>query len=383
MGSGILLWIPIVVVGFEIMSLFQTCDHIQPSLLRAFVYCFGVAIAFVASLYLLVPAAIRQLDRDNPLQIKWRSFATATVCVMAILIYPWIFCTLFINDYDEVRNCESSVLARIGLYRRSGISLYHFWLGPLAHSMALYMGPITLLLLQVKLIVQESESTSPTSYLEAAKAVFFPIPIRAMSIPTEAQRQEEKWISWRSKVIAPVLEEIAFRGCLLPPLVATNLFPPWVVVWIAPLFFGLAHCHHAILMLRQGVPRNRVLQMTAFQFLYTTMFGAYASHAFLRTGSIVAVILSHSFCNTMGLPSLPFFDPRSTLYRYRGVLIKAYLLGVAIFVWGFFDTVFLPAAPQTATALPDLSLKYRHRPNNNTIYHNRLVSWEAILDGYL
>lgn len=39
-----------------------------------------------------------------------------------------------------------------------------------------------------------------------------------------------------------------------------------------------------------------------FQFGYTTLFGAYAIFLYLRTGSLLAVILVHAFCNWMGLP---------------------------------------------------------------------------------
>jgi prenyl protein peptidase len=342
------------ILAFEATALVQECHHIQPSFGQAFAYSFGVATAFVASLYLLVPRRVRQLDRDNPVQIKWRSFATATVCVVAILVYPICFCssstTTTITTTTGSSVGKEPVLALMGLFIPRGLSLWHFWFGPLAHSILLYLGPITLLLLQAKIMVEASSTPTTISYLEAVRAVLFPTPFRIHS-PTETQGQEERWVSWRSKVIAPVVEEIAFRGCILPPLVATALFHPHVVIWIAPLFFGLAHCHHATLMLRQGMPLDRVLQMTAFQFLYTTLFGAYAAHAFLRTGSLPAVILSHSFCNTMGLPSLSFLnDRRSALYQYRIDLIKAYLLGVAIFVWGFFDTTFLPLPLAAAAA---------------------------------
>lgn len=32
------------------------------------------------------------------------------------------------------------------------------------------------------------------------------------------------------------------------------------------------------------------------------MFGAYATFIFMRTGSLISVIILHSFCNWMGLP---------------------------------------------------------------------------------
>ncbi|CAB9508045.1 CAAX prenyl protease 2 [Seminavis robusta] len=325
---------PTPLLAFQVETLFQSCHHIQPSFWHAFCYGFGVAAAFVGSLYILVPSRIRRLDRDDPLHIQWRTFATSVVCLVSILVYPWSFCA------DSSSEGES-VLVRLGLWPSQGTGLWHFFLGPLAHSVLLYLGPITMLLLQAKLMAESTADPSAMDYWEALKAVLFPTPLGQ---PAPEQLERERWIKLRAKVIAPILEEIAFRGCLIPPLLATGLFHPAAVAWIAPLFFGLAHCHHAALRLQQGESLQKTLLSTAFQFLYTTLFGAYVSFAFIRTGSIVAVILSHSFCNTMGLPSAAFLDRRSSLYKYHIDLVKAYLLGVAIFVWGFFDPLatFLP-----------------------------------------
>ena len=40
------------------------------------------------------------------------------------------------------------------------------------------------------------------------------------------------------------------------------------------------------------------------QFAYTTVFGWYATFVFLRTGSVWAVMVVHTFCNWMGLPRI-------------------------------------------------------------------------------
>lgn len=44
------------------------------------------------------------------------------------------------------------------------------------------------------------------------------------------------------------------------------------------------------------------LLRSLFQFGYTSVFGFYAAFLYLRTGSLPAAILAHSFCNWMGLP---------------------------------------------------------------------------------
>jgi hypothetical protein len=35
---------------------------------------------------------------------------------------------------------------------------------------------------------------------------------------------------------------------------------------------------------------------------YTSLFGAYSSYLFLRTGLVVGPLIAHVFCNLMGLP---------------------------------------------------------------------------------
>ena len=38
------------------------------------------------------------------------------------------------------------------------------------------------------------------------------------------------------------------------------------------------------------------------QLTYTSLFGAYSSYLFLRTGFLIGPLLAHVFCNAMGLP---------------------------------------------------------------------------------
>ena len=84
----------------------------------------------------------------------------------------------------------------------------------------------------------------------------------------------------------------------------------------------------------------RLALLTAItQFAYTTLFGAYVTYAFLRTNSLPAIIISHQFCNCMGLPDLSFAQPQfgrlSLIYRFRWFVMSAYAIGIVGFAWGF------------------------------------------------
>jgi prenyl protein peptidase len=65
---------------------------------------------------------------------------------------------------------------------------------------------------------------------------------------------------------------------------------------------------------------------TALQFSYTTLFGAFVTFIYLRSGSLLACIAVHSFCNWMGLPRfwgrlegvVPLIEPLATAQNKDG-----------------------------------------------------------------
>ena len=294
------------------------CHHVQASLGQAVSYCFVVSGAFVGSLYLLVPPQIRRLDRDDAAQIRWRSMATMAVCTGAVISYPFIFCN---NEVTSTWKTIPAFSLNVDIKAIAGVLL---------HTVTLYFGPILQNLLEVYEI---SKMRGPFSIREYCANLYLchirPI-IAALFFPTN---QSERWICLRNLVVAPMAEEVAFRGCIVPPLASTGMKTS-KVCFVAPLFFGIAHGHHATLKLRNGERAWRVLLQTFFQFSYTSLFGMYTSYAYLRTGSILAVSLSHSFCNGMGLPNLSFLRPSSPLNQYRYLLVSAHIIGLAGFIVG-------------------------------------------------
>lgn len=69
-------------------------------------------------------------------------------------------------------------------------------------------------------------------------------------------------------------------------------------------------------------------KILGFQFLYTTIFGAYSTFLFLRTGHLIAPVVAHAFCNHMGFPDIA--EP----LQYKGVkrclLISSFILGLIL-----------------------------------------------------
>lgn len=76
------------------------------------------------------------------------------------------------------------------------------------------------------------------------------------------------------------------------------------IIFLTPLYFGIAHVHHLyeFRITHPDTPFVLAILRSAFQFTYTSLFGFFAAFAFVRTGNVYSIILVHSFCNWMGLP---------------------------------------------------------------------------------
>lgn len=127
------------------------------------------------------------------------------------------------------------------------------------------------------------------------------------------------WIGYRNFVVAsasttvlytlltsmqgPVSEEIVWRS-LMVPLHVLAQFSEKQIVFLTPLYFGIAHVHHLyeFHITHPEIPMLMATLRSLFQFTYTSLFGFFATFLYLRTGNVFTCILAHTFCNWMGLP---------------------------------------------------------------------------------
>jgi len=100
-----------------------------------------------------------------------------------------------------------------------------------------------------------------------------------------------------------VSEELMFRSLVIPLHLLAKM-DPTRIVFITPLYFGIAHIHHfyEFVLTHPESPVFAALLRSLFQFTYTSLFGFFAAFVFLRTGSLYTAIIAHSFCNWAGLP---------------------------------------------------------------------------------
>lgn len=276
------------------------------SFTSAFLFCSSASIAFVGSLYVFVPSSVRRLDRDNALQIKWRTFATGLVCIF----YYILLHVLYHLDSRHDRTFSSVSDATKATVRVLG------------HTALLYLGPAT----QMMVTARELNSLgADTSSWDTFRRLYLSPLKESLATPGNA-----RWLVLRNLIIAPFVEECLFRGCIVRVLSMTGW--SWAkLCLVSPLFFGVAHAHHARNQLRLGLKPQVVFLRTIFQMTYTSIFGAYATYTYLATGSFLPAAFSHAFCNGMGLPNLEFTQLSSPLYQYRVLLWSSHVVGIALF----------------------------------------------------
>ncbi|KAJ5180315.1 hypothetical protein N7492_003525 [Penicillium capsulatum] len=242
----------------------------EPSLSVHTVALLSVALTFLYVVPFYLSPTTRpspSLSRDAPSVIRARIRAVTGSCVASSLIVLWIV----------VEQGNSSVGAALGL-----LGWWPLDFADMARCLLLtallFAGP----LYERGLVESEWRSWFRRSKLSESLG---------------------GWIGWRNYVAGPVTEEVMFRSAIVPLHLLAHVSPSRIV-FIAPLYFGIAHVHHfyEFRLTHPDTPALAALLRSLFQFGYTTVFGWYATFIYLRTGSLFAVVLVHSFCNWCGLP---------------------------------------------------------------------------------
>jgi prenyl protein peptidase len=78
------------------------------------------------------------------------------------------------------------------------------------------------------------------------------------------------------------------------------------------------------------MPISKIIMIASLQLAYTSLFGYFATYMLLKTGNISGSIVSHSFCNFMGLPD---FDISRSDWLKTLTFAALYLIGVFSFIY--------------------------------------------------
>lgn len=157
---------------------------------------------------------------------------------------------------------------------------------------------------------------------------------------TEAERLKKRVLTDPQ---GPVTEECLFRSAAVPLLLLSNM-SLMKVVFVTPLVFGAAHLYHFYesRITSPNTPLVTAAARAIVQLVYTTIFGAYATFLYIRTGSLLAVVLVHAMCNALGIRFIwgyaqPYWIPL-TAQSNRLILLKwtipyYFLLVGGVVVW--------------------------------------------------
>ncbi|MGH0183358.1 UNVERIFIED_CONTAM: hypothetical protein FKN15_011824 [Acipenser sinensis] len=276
--------------------------------------CLLLACSYVGSLYVWRS----DLPRDHPAVIKRRFTSVLIVSTLSpLFVWAW-------KEFTGIRSSQS-LLALMGIRVEGLLAAATL---PLLLTMVLFLGPLIQLGMDC-----------PWDFIDGLKVGFDP---RFWLLCLSDMR----WL--RNQVVAPLTEELVFRACMLPMLAPCAGLSR--AIFTCPLFFGVAHFHHVIELLRfrQGTVGGIILS-AVFQFSYTAVFGTYTAFIFVRTGHLIGPVLCHSFCNYMGFPALS----AALEHPQRAPIITCYLLGVLLFLLLLFpmtEPVFYGSVPLCSLA---------------------------------
>ncbi|KAG0071791.1 CAAX prenyl protease [Linnemannia elongata] len=255
------------------------------------------------------PVENQKLDRNHPLVIKQRFKGIALTCFVVPFYLWWLFM------FSGAISTDQSFWERLGRFLGLlGISipnnifkLVNHVVLPLLLVGCLFMGPTLMMFLSNELPFQQAFDWT-------------------------TQRQHiQGLMGMRNFVVGPISEEFIFRACMVAIVANSGAQLP-LMIFVLPLVFGIAHINHAYeSYVKKGRTRQALINaaaMAAFQLLYTTLFGWFATFLFLRTSNLIGPCLCHTFCNMMGFPdvtNIQYFG------RWKTWLYLTFVLGMVLF----------------------------------------------------
>ncbi|GAA5986793.1 hypothetical protein JCM11641_004793 [Rhodosporidiobolus odoratus] len=273
-----------------------------------------------------VPAHSAELprDRNHPSVIKARLAAVSIASTASCAFVPFLALPSVPNSLSSYRSALSATTKLLGLaLPTSAPDALRLVVFPLGLTASLFAGTWYIMWRAGELPWQSSWTRVKGGWWQVFESKF------------------EGWKGIRNYVAAPLTEELTFRSCVIAAS-ALGGYNKKQLVFLTPCWFGLAHVHHAWETYLAGGRTKQalirgVLQST-FQFVYTTLFGWYASFLFLRTGSVIPPFLAHSLCNILGLPplgwALQVWPDKKLCVFLPSALYGSYLAGIATFSYG-------------------------------------------------
>lgn len=294
-------------------------EHIRLPIWKAALYSLILTISYVGVLY--VKRSTRpssDIKRDDPAVVKSRITAISIVSLFAVFLF-----VPFVLVWEGVY--ENWYLAW------STLRIFWGWkipspsvLGFLETFLILILDCLKALTLTGVLFIGPLADILYFSYQELSYNLGYgPGHANLKSLSRDIKASLSTIYGFRNFVTGPITEEFVFRACVIALFLASPSSAT-TLIFVTPLFFGVAHVHHAYELFTEDneYPPHVIFLTTLFQFIFTTIFGWYAAFLFLRLGSVWPCIAVHVLCNSLGPPSFgPIGKSNVQTWIYRGLLV--------------------------------------------------------------
>lgn len=240
---------------------------------------FIVSVSYVISIYSFTDPQLNKLDRNDIRVVKSRIKKITIYSVIVSLLLPFVLAELSHVSWTKI---VSQIGLIPGLTTTGEFSIERLvtcskdtFFGLVLISI-LFIGPLSDLVL--------SEGEIPiVSYIEEFQSLH----------------------GIRDLLVGPLTEELVYTSAIIVTLLQVSpAVPINTLIFLPPVFFSIAHFHHAYQLHLKGFGLVPILLTTCFQMTYTFLFGIFTNYVFLKTGSLWACFALHSFCNFMSVPKI-------------------------------------------------------------------------------
>jgi prenyl protein peptidase len=269
----------------------------------------------VILLYLVPPRRVQNLPRSSTEQILWRFVAVAIAMVLAPL-------PLYYLKESSSLSKHLFLFDLLGVSPRCNSVSSIVW--PVLVTATLFLGPIVAFLVELVLeSIEEVQKKESINLIGKITSNLLNSLNRSINGPAA--------IAVRSLIVAPFAEEWSFRACTIPIIIVCCGFSASAAVFFAGLSFALAHVHHYLDHVRNGMTPEHALREILLQLSYTSVFGALEAVLFLQTGSYFGIVLPHIFCNFMGVPNMHWIQDSNILRKQ--LIAFFFLAGIISCIW--------------------------------------------------
>lgn len=254
----------------------------------------AIAGSYLFSIYFLQPDAIRKADRNSPTVIKYRFKRVTILCLLLLVAIPtylswgttYTFGSVF-TSFGLIPSLHDVVLV---IYCLMCVCI-------------LYSGPI-----------------ADYCYDELAR-------YGIGALIDDFITNFTTYTGVRDHIFAPFTEELIYRALVIQTL-KHGPSPPSrnVIQYGTPLYFGVAHVHHAWELKKRGIETPVVVFNVFFQTTYTTLFGMLATYLYEKYGTLWCPVVVHAACNLMSFPAMTV-DGSTTFQTTYYVLLVVGLVG--------------------------------------------------------